>query len=449
MKIFALITGLTLSIICSGQNYPGQSFWTAFDGPPIANGGTLYNQNGIRLIFKIFEGPDPWGYTEDICEFNSPPELDDEIWANGKVIKYYRIKFKIENLNPDKQVEFHHFPAISFDVENMGEPIAHICHNNTGSSIYASTNIVKMGANSASEVDDDGNGSWFFSKPKITRWKLGDYTLSPDPQIIKQQTTQQYNNYISQADALLNAGDYEGALVYYKMASKLSPNKNYPKHKINEIEEYLAQLQNELENELNDVTSELEREFEIEINESSLDLEDLTGSLAKEAEDIVGSPPSEKNEFNSTNYDASICNTLKNKASSLLSNLNQLSNPSNINDNYLNIVEQKTSEIESFNTMYLEAVKSEKLDPDCSEEISAMMERFYDQQMIKVENQIQNLNSEINKPPPTSKSNFMNFAPATMTPTFNKKSTPSMKGDKFSRGKLKTGNNSGIIPPKK
>jgi len=57
-----------------------------------------------------------------------------------------------------------------------------------------------------------------------------------DQQLANKQSNQQYNDIIEQGDKLAKQKDYAAAIEKYQQATKLKPNENYPKGKIQELE---------------------------------------------------------------------------------------------------------------------------------------------------------------------------------------------------------------------
>ncbi|MEO9474884.1 MAG: hypothetical protein ABJG41_05105 [Cyclobacteriaceae bacterium] len=329
------------------KNYASASFWTAFDGPPIAGSGVLYNQNGIRLSFNIFAGPDQWGQSESRCEFNNPPEGEREKWADGRTLKYYRVKYRLDNQNAGKTVYFKRSPTFTINVESPEDPIAHICHNNTGTTITASALVTEMGPNSSIEFDDEGDGSWFFNKPKVVKWEMGGYTLE----------------------------DYNGPAI---------TNKNVANHG------------------LDDFIEELEEDFA-----SAFDFDDITqgdphpevsSQINQDAGKIIGNTSGSSGSSSSSagsvshDYDQALCHRLVQQTSRVYQNLNRITDQAYNGDVNTQQLDQSNQEMEAYNKELIKAIEADKLSPECLEKIQKISERYVDNAVNKMNKQLKNLN---------------------------------------------------------
>ncbi|MEP4596605.1 MAG: hypothetical protein ABJZ92_10405 [Cyclobacteriaceae bacterium] len=331
------------------KNYAGASFWTAFDGPPIAGSGVLYNQNGIRLSFNIFAGPDQWGESISQCEFNDPPEGEREKWADGRTLKYYRIKYRLDNQNAGKTVYFHRSPTFTINVESPEDPIAHICHNNTGTTISASALVTKMGPNSSIEFDDEGDGSWFFNKPKVVKWEIGGYTLE---------------DYIGPATS--------------------TTNKNVANQGLDDFMEELEE----------DLASEFGFD-DIAENETNTE---VSSKIDQDAGKIIDTPSGSSGvSSNSTepvrhNYDPALCTRLIQQTSRVYQNLNRITNQAYSGDVNTQHLDRSNQEMEAYNKELIKAIEADKLSPECLEEIQKISERYVDNAINKMNKELKNLN---------------------------------------------------------
>ncbi|MCX2718871.1 hypothetical protein [Lentiprolixibacter aurantiacus] len=148
--------------------------------PPLAiSGGTLFERDGIRFSFQLYNGPDASGQSEVTCD-NAKPENNVQCFAKAKKIKYWRFKFQIENTNPDKKVVFKNLSTVGLNFENVDQPLVlGACNNVTGTYIKYLSGNYTLEPNSSLLIDDPANGDWFFNKPKLTEWFVSDFILKP------------------------------------------------------------------------------------------------------------------------------------------------------------------------------------------------------------------------------------------------------------------------------
>lgn len=207
-KLLSLLLTLTFSLSYS-QQFPHSYYNATFDGGPLT-GGTLYNQNGIRLSCEIVKSVNPSGEAKKTCEYSNMESYGCEDGKyNNQTLQWYRIKFKLENLNLNKKVFFKSSQTISIEIEES-ETAASCCKDKYNNQAHAL--VLKMGPNSSIEFDSqsDGFGGWFINRPKITNWQLCSYELKNDA-IINQQTpkTNSTKN-INTQDSNANSGFSDG-----------------------------------------------------------------------------------------------------------------------------------------------------------------------------------------------------------------------------------------------
>lgn len=165
----------------------------------------------------------------------------------------------------------------------------------------------------------------------------------------------------------------------------------------------------------------------IKIPEGTLDAADVI--LNKNKEDNAN--------LKAQNYDPALCSKLKSEIDNWLKQLN------NINSNN---VQSLMSNFESFQTRMTSMYQQETLNPACYEEVNKIVQEFLNTKMSQLNGQMKSMLNKggsgrtIQLGP--NKFKLPKFAPPAMTPTFNK-TTPSLKGDKFGKGKLKSNTSKG------
>lgn len=208
----------------------------------------------------------------------------------------------------------------------------------------------------------------------------------------------------------------------------------------NQVEEIVArEIQNDEDEEsVDELISNLEEDFERETDRSSANESMLEEVLSEEAGAVMpgqsGNHDSEAS-GHAIEYDEGLCTTLKSKATALLNHIEQATTPSSDTDNLSTRYLQLTEDIQEFNQLYVSTSGLDEFDPDCNTEIIEMMDRFYNQQITKVNELFQDLNRNAETENSKRNNPFGAFPPALMTPQFNE-SIPSAESGKFGKIKL-------------
>ena len=123
------------------------------------------------------------------------------------------------------------------------------CDNKT-----ADYNKIIVSADSAFNAGQYAKAKTLYKDAKVIKPKetYPDQQIQKVGQILRQQETdRKYTEAINRADNLFDAGNYQEAKVEYQKSSSLKPQESYPKQKISEIANILAEQQVELAAEKN------------------------------------------------------------------------------------------------------------------------------------------------------------------------------------------------------
>ena len=185
------------------------------------------------------------------------------------------------------------------------------------------------------------------------------------------------------------------------------------------------------DNEIGDFIDDLASDFDKTKKEESIDLDVLTKNLPTTE---VITNETEKEDLTPTyNYDQQLCTSLINEYSTLLSevdNLYSVGNNYSI-DNYTSFSENFTTHLEKKEN----AIKNNKLSPACLDDYANITNNWTNQKNQEIDQLMNEFNDLVNSQSSSTYPTTPAFAPATMTPTFQK-NTPSMTPSKFGKAEM-------------